>query len=108
MSEISLTEAMRSLASAEEFLDYFNVSYDPHVVEVNRLHILQRFHDYLEANREALPADEAGRREFHLGWLARAYQDFVESDARTEKVFKVFRRDDPKPVVFVPLASIFK
>jgi hypothetical protein len=31
----------------------------------------------------------------------------VESDARTEKVFKVFHRGDPRSV-FVPLADIFK
>ncbi|HEX6735548.1 MAG TPA: nitrogenase-stabilizing/protective protein NifW, partial [Azonexus sp.] len=44
---LSLAEAMEDLVSAEDFLDYFAVPYEPSVVQVNRLHILQRFHDYL-------------------------------------------------------------
>ena len=44
---LTLAEAMEELVSAEDFLDYFAVPYDPAVVHVNRLHILQRFHDYL-------------------------------------------------------------
>ena len=35
------------LGSAEEFPDYFGIDYAAPVVQVNRLHILQRFHDYL-------------------------------------------------------------
>jgi nitrogenase-stabilizing/protective protein len=37
--------------------------------------------------------------------LRQAYQDFVQSDALTEKVFKVFRMHEPQ-VKFVPLTSI--
>ena len=36
--------------------------------------------------------------------LARAYQDFVESDALTEKVFKVFHEVESQ--TFIPLASL--
>ena len=36
----------------------------------------------------------------------RAYRDFVESDALTEKVFKVFHRQAPQREVRVPLADI--
>ena len=50
-----LDEDLQDLSSAEEFLNYFGVAYDPHVVHVNRLHILQRFHDYLTQSREQLP-----------------------------------------------------
>jgi nitrogenase-stabilizing/protective protein len=103
----SSSEAMRDLETAEEFLEFFGIAYDPGIVHVNRLHILQRFHDYIETHAAELPQEEAGQHAFYCGWLARAYQDFVESDARTEKVFKVFHRGDPRSV-FVPLADIFK
>jgi hypothetical protein len=45
-------EDLADLSSAEEFLDYFAIDFDARVVQVNRLHILQRFHDYL-AKQEA-------------------------------------------------------
>ncbi len=91
---------LEDLSSAEDFLDYFSVPYDPAVVHVNRLHILQRFHDYL-AKQEAGKAPDA---EAYRGWLLRAYQDFVGSDAQTEKVFAVFQRADGTS--FVPLDSL--
>jgi nitrogenase-stabilizing/protective protein len=37
--------------------------------------------------------------------LKQAYQDFVKSDALTEKVFKVFHMHEPQ-TQFVPLSSI--
>ena len=45
--DLEFLSAMADLESAEDFLDFFGVAYDPAVVEVNRLHILQRFHQYL-------------------------------------------------------------
>ncbi|MFC1349905.1 MAG: hypothetical protein G8D60_10965 [gamma proteobacterium symbiont of Phacoides pectinatus] len=55
MSESEFNLDMEELVSAEDFLDYFGISYDPAIVHVNRLHILQRFHDYLD-KEPALPA----------------------------------------------------
>lgn len=81
---------LSELESAEDFLDYFGIEYDPSMVQVNRLHILQRFHDYLASVKE-MPGDTANRRVLYADLLAGAYQDFVTSDALTEKVFRVFR-----------------
>jgi len=92
------------LSSAEEFLDYFSVGFDPAVVHVNRLHILQRFHDYLAAAGE-LPQEYEARYDTYAGLLATAYHDFVNSDARTEKVFRVFHMHEPQQV-FIPVDSI--
>jgi nitrogenase-stabilizing/protective protein len=103
MDELTLDEAMEELSSAEEFLDYFAVPYEPSVVQVNRLHILQRFHDYL--GRAVLSDVESARRMVFATLLQQAYQDFVKSDALTEKVFKVFHMHEPQ-VKFVPLTSI--
>lgn len=104
MDELTLDEALEDLSAAEEFLDYFGVAYEPGVVHVNRLHILQRFHDYMTQASE-LPEDEGMRRELYASLLRRAYEDFVHSDALTEKVFKVFHMHEPQ-TTFVPLTLI--
>ncbi len=107
MSELTLEEALEDLSSAEDFLEFFEVEYDPKVVHVNRLHILQRFHDYLAQAADQMPEAEAPKREVYLSLLSRAYRDFVESDALTEKVFKVFHMHEPQQT-FVSLDQIFK
>jgi nitrogenase-stabilizing/protective protein len=104
MDDLTLDEALEELESAEDFLEYFGIAFDQKVVHVNRLHILQRFHDYL-ARAGALPEDEPARHAVHAELLARAYHDFVASDALTEKVFKVFHMHEPQ-TAFVPLTSI--
>src|SRR5512139_1692163 len=91
---LSLAEAMEDLVSAEDFLDYFEIPYDPAVVHVNRLHILQRFHDYLAKQAPNLPPEESAQRGIYRLWLERAYKDFVVSDSLTEKVFAVFQHVD--------------
>ena len=138
---MSFADDLENLESAEEFLDYFGLEYDAGIVQVNRLHILQRFHDYLTKGpsknnlyssiavnfspmrligkscttyfltgtkgKEALPEDDEARREVYKSLLARAYQDFVESDALTEKVFKVFHMHGPQ-TTFVPIGDLLK
>jgi nitrogenase-stabilizing/protective protein len=94
MSEALLRRELAELSSAEELLEHFGIPYDPEVLQVHRLHILQRFHDYLAAEQ-----GDAG------GLLARAYGDFVRSDARTEKVFRVFQQARDGQVT-VPLTSL--
>lgn len=105
MSDSDLDLDLEELSSAEDFLDYFEVPYDPSVVHVNRLHILQRFHDYL--SKIAMPDDEESKRATYKQWLASAYGDFVSSDALTEKVFKVFKMHEPS-TAFVPMDKLLK
>ena len=102
---MSFEEEMEELESAEDFLQYFQLQYDQSVVHVNRLHILQRFHDYLQQGADSMPDDETAKRAVYSKLLLRAYQDFVESDAQTEKVFKVFHMDEPQ-TAFVSLSDI--
>ena len=93
-TDLSLLVALDELSSAEDFLDYFSVPYTPSGVQVNRLHILQRFHDYLGRYAANMPPEESAQRSIYRLWLERAYLDFVESDALTEKVFRVFQQHD--------------
>jgi nitrogenase-stabilizing/protective protein len=109
MSDIEFIEDLEELSSAEEFLEYFGIEFDARVVMVNRLHIMQRYHDYLQqAERSAeLPSTEAALKDAYRQMLAQAYQDFVESDALTEKVFKVFHMHGPQ-TTFVPLDQLLE
>ncbi|MBS4017663.1 nitrogenase-stabilizing/protective protein NifW [Azonexus hydrophilus] len=108
---LSLAEAMEELVSAEDFLEYFEIPFEPSVVHVNRLHILQRFHDYLTRQTPNLPPEEEQQRAIYRLWLERAYQDFVESDSLTEKVFAVFQnqaKPDGGYSSFVSIDKIFR
>ncbi len=102
---MSFVDDIEDLEAAEDFLQYFQLEYDQTIVHVNRLHILQRFHDYLSKGGEHMPEDEDSKKQVYRQLLARAYQDFVESDAQTEKVFKVFKMGEPQ-TVFVSLGDI--
>lgn len=102
---MSFTDDIEELESAEDFLQYFELPYEPSIVHVNRLHILQRFHDYLNKGAGHMPDDEEAQREVYKKLLARAYEDFVVSDAQTEKVFKVFKMTEPQ-TVFISLDDI--
>jgi nitrogenase-stabilizing/protective protein len=104
MDDLTLDEATEDLVSAEDFLEYFGIEFVPAIVQVNRLHILQRYHDYL-GRAGTLPEVEAARRVVYETLLRQAYQDFVKSDALTEKVFKVFHMHEPQ-TKFVPISSI--
>ncbi len=104
MSESEFELDLDELSSAEDFLEYFEIDFDPSVVHVNRLHILQRFHDYIDSV-EAMPESDDEKREVYAGLLNSAYNDFVKSDALTEKVFKVFRMHEPVSVE-IPLMDL--
>lgn len=88
------TSRLTTLSSAEDFLTFFAVPYEQSVVNVNRLHILKRFQQYLrrEGNLTELSEAQMFTRYRHL--LVQAYQDFVHSNAAQEKVFKVFQDVD--------------
>ena len=93
-------DELADLVSAEDFLDYFEIPFDARIVQVNRLHILQRYHDYL-AKQEAgnAPEYQAWRK-----WLELAYRDFVDSSAQQEKVLAVYRKADGSS--FLPLSAL--
>ncbi len=91
---------LAELESAEDFLDYFGIAYERAIVQVNRLHILQRFHNYVAARRDTATP----RFDDYRVALALAYDDFVHSDALTEKVFSVLKR--ASGIATVPVNAI--
>src|SRR5210317_577059 len=104
MSESELELDLDELSSAEDFLDYFEIEYNPSVVHVNRLHILQRFHDYLEQVGE-MPESDSARYQVYAEKLKKSYSDFENSDAKSEKVFRVFQSMGAAEIM-VPLSDL--
>lgn len=86
-----LAHILKPLSSVEEFLEHFAIDYDPAVLRVSRLHIMQRFHQYLRQEQGLAHMDEAELRAVCHTLLTRAYQDFVHSTPLKERVFKVLR-----------------
>ena len=96
-----LISKLKALSSANEFLDFFGIDYEASVVDVNRLHILKRFYQYLHKADGLQGLDEIEMFRRYRGLLLQAYQDFTTSTAAREKVFKVFQDADGKQHVTV-------
>lgn len=93
-------DRLADLTTAEEFFEALDVPYDPKLLRVNRLHVLQRFHDYLARYTEP---DTATVR----ACLTAAHCDFQRSSPQRERVFAVFRQDtDHAGRTFVPLDAL--
>ena len=90
----SLTDRLKALSSAEDFFAFFAVPFDERVVQVNRLHILKRFYQYLHKSEGLSGLGEIEMFKRYRELLAQAYEDFVQSTAAREKVFKVFQDAD--------------
>jgi len=106
--DADLEDDLSELEGAEDFLNYLEISFDQTVVNANRLHILQRFHDYIQAATNP-PSDEGERKALYGQLLAKAYQDFVDSNPKDEKVLQIYKSlDKAAEPGFVSLESLLK
>ena len=96
-----LIQKLKALSSAEDFFAFFAVPFDERVVQVNRLHILKRFYQYLHRAQDLDGLNEIDMFRRYREFLVQAYTDFTTSNAATEKVFKVFQDTDGKQHVTV-------
>ena len=87
----TLITRLKALSSAEDFLRFFGVPFAEPVVQVNRLHILKRFFQYLQKSQGLAGLDEVEMYRRYRALLTQAYGDFVRSTPAQEKVFKVFQ-----------------
>lgn len=94
----TLVQRLTKLSDAEEFLEFFGLSYEQSVVNVNRLHILKRFYQYMRIDKGLDTLDELEMFKHLRSLLAKAYGDFVRSSPAQEKVFKVFQDAEHKSV----------
>ncbi|QYX31306.1 nitrogenase-stabilizing/protective protein NifW [Sphaerospermopsis torques-reginae] len=92
-------EEFKKIVDAEAYLQFFNLPYDQHFVNVNRLHILKKFSQFMYQIDEQYPNLSAAEKlEKYSQALQQAYQVFIESTPHEQKLFKVFN-DKPKNVV---------
>ncbi|MBD2628032.1 nitrogenase-stabilizing/protective protein NifW [Trichormus variabilis] len=92
-------QEFNKLADAEEYFIFFQLPYDQQFVNVNRLHILKKFSQYMQEIDNTSPnlSDTEKLTQYSLA-LQKAYEVFIESTPHEQKLFKVFN-DKPKNVV---------
>ncbi|MCG5548821.1 nitrogenase-stabilizing/protective protein NifW [Halorhodospira halochloris] len=91
--------------SAEAFFEALGVEYRADLVRVYRLHILQRFHDYLR--NQQVPADQQEALKLAGAMLSQAHDDFLNSDPRTEAVLRVYQQQTIDPhTTTIPISAI--
>jgi nitrogenase-stabilizing/protective protein len=86
------------LVNAEEYFEFFGVTYDPKFVNVNRLHILQKFSTLIRAIDSNLSESEQLAQ--YRSALQQAYDTFITASPQDEKLFKVFN-EKPQNVVML-------
>ena len=92
-------EKFKQLVNTEDYFQFFGLKYDQKVVHVNRLHILQKFSEYIkEIDKNNPQLNDEERLGKYREALKQAYQVFIESTPQQEKLFKVFHQK-PKNVV---------
>jgi nitrogenase-stabilizing/protective protein len=92
-------DEFNKLVDAEEFFEFFNLPYDQTFVNVNRLHILKKFSQYMREVDENFPDLNAEEKlnQYAIA-LQKAYEVFLASTPHEQKLFKVFN-EKPKNVV---------
>ncbi|MGK7913907.1 MAG: nitrogenase-stabilizing/protective protein NifW [Synechococcus sp.] len=91
-------DRFNELVDAEEYFEFFDMPYDPQVLNVNRLHILRKFSQLVQsADRVFSEGEQLG---IYRKALQMAYDLFLTSSGVEQKLFKVFR-DKPQNVVMV-------
>ncbi|WP_267383991.1 nitrogenase-stabilizing/protective protein NifW [Cyanobacterium sp. uoEpiScrs1] len=94
-------EQFAKLTNAEDFLEFFEIQYDPSFVNVNRLHILKQFSILIAAVDKAFPdINESEKLAKYGEAFQEAYELFKTSSPLETKLFKVFK-DAPKNIVLL-------
>jgi nitrogenase-stabilizing/protective protein len=91
-------EEFNKLTDAEDFFQFLALPYDRKVVNVNRLHILQKF-SQLKAEIDQENLDPQTRLERYRSALQSAYELFLSSSPLEQKLFKVFQSAKPNVVL---------
>lgn len=94
----------QKLTDAEQYFEFFEIDYDPQVVNINRLHILKKFSQSLEEiDKKLSESDEEQQLNFYREALENSYTTLQTSNAIEQKLFKVFHQ---KPQNIVMLSDI--
>jgi nitrogenase-stabilizing/protective protein len=94
----------QQLVDAEDYFKFFDLTYNPQVVNVNRLHILQKFSQLVkEIDANWTGENQEEKLALYQVALHNAYELFLTSTSLDEKLFKVFNQ---KPGNVVLLTEI--
>lgn len=104
--DAELLEDFRNCSAAEEYFTLLGVPYDPHVLSVNRLHILRYFAEELVTLHRGRTEPESPAEVLvtYREALARSYAAFTSQSALDHRLFKVLR--DRAPEAFVPASAV--
>jgi nitrogenase-stabilizing/protective protein len=83
----------RTIRDAEAYFEFFGLNYDPQILNVNRLHILRKFSEAMQAvDATPEPLEDQERLARYREGLAAAYTLFLTSNSLEQKLFKVFQQ----------------
>jgi nitrogenase-stabilizing/protective protein len=84
-------QGFETLVDAEDYFQFFDLPFDPHVLAVSRLHILRHFSAQLPGI-DAGTSEGAERHRRYREALGQAHALFAGSSGVEQKLFAVFRR----------------
>jgi len=102
---MSLAE-FEKLRDAEDYFQFFNLPYDEHVIDVNRLHILKKFSLAIQEIAQSNP--EISEEELLTKYreaLEQAYQVLLNSSGVEQKLFEVFQKPQSNVVMLTEIKS---
>jgi nitrogenase-stabilizing/protective protein len=89
------------ITDAEEYFEFFQLAYDRNFVNVNRLHILKKFSQFIdEINASSADLSEEEKLNKYRDALIQAYEVFLSKSPLETKLFKVFN-EKPKGIVML-------
>lgn len=99
---MSLTlDNFNKITDAEAYFEFFQLPYDRHFVNVNRLHILKKFSQFIDEINTNFPAlGEDEKLQKYRDALIQAYEVFLSKTPLETKLFKVFN-EKPKGIVML-------
>lgn len=94
------------LTDAEQYLQFFNLPYDAQFVNVNRLHILQKFSQSIKEIDAAFPElPETEKLAKYQEALKESCDLFLVSSPLEQKLFKVFQNKPQDVVLLTEIAG---
>lgn len=112
MPTTELRSRLLACRDAEDYFALLDVPFDPHLLQVNRLHVLRMFgrelHTFLQTGSAdgngSGNGDDGAAADRLRAALAAAHDAFTDSTALDHRLFKVLQ--DRAPRGFVPLAAV--
>jgi nitrogenase-stabilizing/protective protein len=89
------------ITTAEDYFEFFKLPYDQKFVNVNRLHILKKFSQFIDEINSSNPdLSEDEKLNNYRDALIQAYEIFLSKTPLETKLFKVFN-EKPKGIVML-------